>query len=218
MAFIEKLHTLQEFLQKLTWGKIAQLVILFFVISSAWIIYESRNDITTFIQNKTHPDRYTPLTKRLSKATTNDLDNIVTKISIISAIDISFMDFKTNTRYVVYLATDNKSLKDIYNKYDLTNLAQPLFTNNDEYNRRIINLINGEFICSVYSAKVGDVDMPESSQYISTVCSNGIPPYYGKIIGTISILLKREPTMEEIDELRVLIKNLSIMIYNRDLK
>jgi hypothetical protein len=216
-TFIEQLGLLQRFLEKLTWTKIIQMTVLFFVMFSAWIVFQARNDIALGIKNYRFDKYATPL-HQLSKKTSEELEKTVTQKDIVNSISVEVIDFRTNTKYVSYLFTNVKDLKDIYAKYDFQTSEQPLFTNNANQNKIIINLINGEFICTKYSTTANGISMPESKDYISTVCSNSIPPYYGKIVGIVSIYLKRDPTPEEVDQIRILTRNLSIMIYDKELK
>jgi hypothetical protein len=129
------------------------------------------------------------------------------------------VDFQKNTKtYVYYYIKDPRVLK-IYQTYvNAASTETPLFNNDDTNNKRIIELINGEFICTPFDFKYILSVIPEVSQYVSTVCSNGIPPYYGKFMGLVSIYTKRPPTQTEIDQIRVIINKLSSSIYTRDIK
>ncbi len=215
-GFIGNLKILQQFLTKLSWGKIAQLFVLFLVLLSGWITFQTRDDITRFVSTG-HFERTMPL-RTLSKKTTDELDLTVSKIDVIVGIVINSIDFKTNTRHVVYMSTTNPDLKRILSNHPNVMLDQPLFTNNADQNKRIISLINGDFVCGKYILTAGSMEMPETRPFIDTVCANSIPPYYGKIVGTISIFVKKEPSNEEIDQIRVLSKGLSATIYNNELK
>lgn len=217
LDLIPNLQSLHRFLLRLTWTKILQLIILFLVISVAWLAYEIQDDIIKYIQN-TYTDRYTVSLKHLSPKTVKLLNETLSKTDIISAISVSLIDFRTNTTYAVYLSANSKELRDVYIRYDIENVEQPLFTNNPEHNKKIIDIINGEFDCNKYSMTNSAINMPETKAFITTECTNGIPPYYGKTIGIISIFLKREPKPEEIDQIRIIIKNLSLIIYERELR
>ena len=82
----------------------------------------------------------------------------------------------------------------------------------------MIDLINGEFVCSPFTDTIGSKIIPELAKHIHTVCANGIPPYYGKFLGIVSIYTKRAPLPEEQDQIRSIAKNLSSMIYDNNFK
>lgn len=216
LGFLYKLSLLGQFLSKLSWEKIAQIAVFFLVLFSAWLAYVTRDDISRMLIAGKY-EKTVPLQK-LSKRTIEELDSTINKFDAISAISINSIDFRTNTRQIVYFSTNNRNLREIYNRYEVEGIIHPLFGNNTEINKRIIELINGEFICSKYIPILGGISVPESKEYIDTVCSSSIPPYYGKIVGTINIYLKREPSKEEIDQVRFLSKSLSAFVYSKELK
>jgi len=214
-GLVSKLNTLKAFMASLTWMKIAQLVVLFLVMALAWITYETREDLVRYIFSQ--QEHNIPL-KKLSAKTTEELKAAIGKNDLVVAVAVNVINFKTNSRYVIFSYSPDKDLTNVYNRYNMENLEQPLFTNNPEHNKRIIELINGEFVCHKYINTIGSVDLPDTRNYIDTVCANGVPPYYGKIIGVVSIFTKREPIPEEVDQIRVLTRNLAILIYDKELK
>lgn len=162
-----------------------------------------------------------PSVTTLTYNTQSQLNHIVEFYPHISAITVTMVDFRKNERYVIHASVYNPMLKDLAIRKGIGTYppqAQPLFTNNNAYNKRLIELINGNFICRPYLETPGISDVPGSEKYISTVCSKGIPPHYGKFVGIISIFLSKEPNSLEVDQLRTLLNTLSSTIHDRDLQ
>jgi hypothetical protein len=99
----------------------------------------------------------------------------------------------------------------------------PLFNSDPINNVRMSKLINGEFICDPFKDTIAYKLAPATNKsvvtnIVSTVCANGIPPTYGRFTGIVSVYLKTVPTQEENDRIRTLSRDLSLGIYERDLK
>jgi hypothetical protein len=212
------LTTVQHFLKVLTWKKIAQVTVFLFVISLAWATYETRQSIYNFV-NQSKIESHTPESIKLSKKTIKEINSAVDKSDLIVGIQITIVDFQKNIRSTIYTYTDDNNILGIYQRYEDSGLSDlPIFSNDVIDNRRMVDLINGEFICTPFTSTIDNKLIPEASKYISTICANGIPPYYGKFMGMVSVFTKRPPTSEEVDQIRTLTKDLSMMVYDNDFK
>jgi hypothetical protein len=162
---------------------------------------------------------YTPLNHHLSKHVTDQIDSAVGRSELIVGIQITFVDFQRNVRVVAYSNIDNPQLKELYNKFSINSISDvPLFNEDEKNNRRLVELINGEFVCYPFKDTLAGKLVPEAERHISVLCANGIPPRYSKFTGIVSIYLSREPTIEELDQVRTLSKMLGTEVYDHDLK
>lgn len=217
-SFLSKLSALTGLLKTLSWLKIAQLVTLIFVLFLGWSTYELRENIYSYI---TQPrlTQHAPTTVKLSKKTTNTIVSSVNKSDLIVGIQVTIVDFQKNTRTVILTHSDDRNILEVYEAYkDKGTLDFPVFNTDVTNNKRMIDLINGEFVCSPFTDTIGSKIIPELAKHIHTVCANGIPPYYGKFLGIVSIYTKRAPLPEEQDQIRSIAKNLSSMIYDNNFK
>lgn len=207
----------QKLLNSLTWEKILQLVVFLLVVGSAWATFENRQSIYNFVNRKkiAHAPVY-----KISSTTAKELTSSVDRSSLIVGIQVLIVDFQKNIRTVVYTYTDDKSLFDLYLNFSQSNVTQdiPLFTNDVSNNKRIVDLINGEFVCGEYTDSPGARYLPESKTYIRALCSNGIPPFYGKFTGIVTVYLKQMPTDDEVTQLRSLTTKWSALIFENDVK
>lgn len=216
---LSKIEQIKNFLGVLSWEKILQVTTLIIILIISWATFENRESIYNFVnQKKLSTSRQKNI--YLSKKTTDEIDSSVTRSSIIIGVQVVVVDFQSNTRTVVYTYTDNRELMHAYNRYAATNITQeiPLFNSDTANNNRMIALINGEFLCNDFNGSIGAKYAPETVDYIHTICSNGIPPFYGKFTGIISVYLGKKPTAEEVDQVKTLSKKLSSIIYENDLK
>jgi hypothetical protein len=213
----EKLASIQKFLDILTWTKIAQLVVFLLIVALAWATYESRNSIYNYItrskiSNNSHP-------VKLSRSSTEEIIKSVGKSQLIVGIQVFVVDFQRNAREVIFTTSDVPELKLIYENFEKSNIFEfPLFNADIANNKRLVSLINGEFACNPFKETIGYKILPEASKHIEYVCAVGIPPFYGKFSGIVSIYLNRQPTVEEVDQIRNLSKNISSLIYEKDFR
>jgi len=208
------LTSVKALLNTLTWKKIAQVFVFVIVVSLTWAAYETRDAIYKYIiSGKT--DKSATVIHALSTKTIKEIDQLVNRSGLIIGIQVSVVDFQRNVRYIIYVHTDVAELRELTAKsiHDST-IELPLFSNNAVNNRRLVDLINGEFTCNKYTDTMGPVLIPNSEKYVDTICSNGIPPFYGKFIGIVSVYTSKSPTDEETAQIRALLKNLSNAIYD----
>jgi hypothetical protein len=215
---IDKLSVVQSFLKALSWQKIAQLTVFFFLVGLAWATYENRQLIYNFA-SQPRLSRHTPTIATLSKTTTDEIDVIVKKSVLIVGIQVILVDFQRNTRHALYSSIDNVELKATYEAYAQGSFGEMSLFNNDLLNnRRLVDLINGDFVCTPFADTAGAKILPAATKYINTTCSVGIPPFYGKFTGIVHVYTSRQPTPEEVDQIRTMSKNLSSNIFDRDLR
>ena len=212
------LTLIQAFLKILTWTKLFQLTMFFVIVGLAFALYETRS---IFIEYTKHQriGHYDSPTQVIGKTSKDEIDQIVTHSDLIVSVIISTVDFQKNTRHIIYKSSDDSNLRKIYENEDkkLSNDV-PLFNNDTINNGRMVDLINGEFTCYPYNNSIDALLIPTTIPYADTVCSNGIPPFYGMFSGVVSVVTKRAPTATEVAQLREVTRNLASKIYERDIK
>jgi GAF domain-containing protein len=205
-------------MSKLTWKKIFQLVILLSVILLAWSIFDNREYLYTSLNGPMLP-QFSSSNQKLSKHVTDQINAAVMRSELIVGIQVTLVDFQRNVRIIAYTSIDNPQLKELYNRYSSSAIAEvPLFDDDEKNNKRLVNLINGDFVCNTFKETIVAKLVPEGEKYVHTICANGIPPRYSKFAGIIGVYLSREPTPEEVDQIRTLARQLSSEIYDHDLR
>lgn len=155
---------------------------------------------------------------QLNKVSASEIDQLVSRVELISAIQVSIFEFQQNRREIIYTSIDSKELTDIYTQGSSIRIPySPIFTNNNSDNQYIISLIYGDFVCRPFDRDSGFDLVPEAEFYVSTVCSVSFPPDFGKFVGVISIYTDKIPTEKEAAQLRILAKDLSRVIHGRPL-
>lgn len=219
-AFEDSLEKIQLLINSLTWKKIAMFSVLMTVIGFSVAVFENRNAVYNFASPLWVKADIPLHNKRLSAGTISQIDAIVRKSDLIVGIQVVLVDFQRNTRTVVYTSIDDLGLKNIYMNFEKarTPVEIPLFTADIINNKRMVDLVNGEFICNDYKETIAAMIVPESIKYISTVCAGPVPPYYGRFSGILSVYLNREPTKIEIDQVRNISTSLGLVVFNNDIK
>lgn len=217
LSLIDKLPIVQKFIHSLSWKNIAQLALFLFVIAVAYATYDNKDSIYNFVnQDKLQNIR---LISKLSTETQLEIDAAVNRSDLIVAVHVSLVDFQKNLRTPIYVFTDAPELVTIYKKYDSSTIPAefPVFNSDQNNNKMMVDLINGQLACIDFKDTTAGKYMPEAAEFSPTVCSTGIPPFYGRFTGIVAVHLKRSPTIEEIDQIRSFAKKVAATIYDRDI-
>lgn len=145
------------------------------------------------------------LTKRKVK-------KIVDDDSSIQGIVILASDIRMNSRTSMFSYEKNEGMT----TEKFTQARKPLFTKNEENNRQIVKLLNGEFTCGPHKQTI--LSQPLQSIEIKSVfvCRASLPPYYGHFAGFITVFLNIDPDIEKQVQLKSDIEALATEIYFRD--
>jgi hypothetical protein len=216
-ALDDKIESIQTLLSSLTWGRIAMLATFLVVVGFSYAMFDNRFAVYEYIGNvKTIPPAKSI---KISKETRDAIDGVVAGSELINAIQITLVDFQRNTRTIVFTKIDDPRLAELYKKFeDRSPTELPLFNTDIINNQRLVNLVNGDFICNPYKDTIGAKLIPETTQYIHTVCAGPVPPFYGRFSGIISIYLTKQPSPVESEQIKVLSRNLGLSIYNNDFR
>lgn len=205
-------------LKILTWQKIVQATILVVILGISYGFWENRVTIYNSLRVGARVEVEQPIVIVLSESTTRVLDESLQKTKgMISGIQVINVDFKKNTRSTAFFISSDpilrKELEDFMAR-KVTDTA--LFNSSEVNNQKIINLINGEFICNEFKDTVAGKIIPRAQDTISVVCSISIPPYYGRFSGYLNLYLSKKPSPEEISIIRQIARDLSLRIYETD--
>lgn len=215
---LNTLAAIRNLLITLTWKKIIQVFVSVLIIIFSYILYQSRLLSYNYLIDKTSSSTTAP-TVKLSSKTQEEIKQVVNGSSLIVGIHVTVVDFQKNTKSYVYYYINDQTALTLYHIYEQSfPTSSPLFSNDVESNKRLIQLLNGEFICTPFADTPLATAIPGANKYISTLCSNGIPPFFGKFTGVISLYTRQPPTPIEVDQIRAILTNLSATIYIRDFK
>lgn len=207
------------FLKVLTWKKIVQGTIVLLIIGTAYGFWENRIIIYNSLRIGVRVETEEPLIVNISSGTKNVIDTTLAKAKgFIAGIEIVNVDFKKNSRTTAYSSYIDDNLKKAVDKFSETRISSvPLFTEREVSNQKVIDLINGEFICQSYADTVVSTLIPKGAETVETVCAISIPPYYGRFSGYMNIYINRKLSGDDILYVRQLARDLSIRIYETDI-
>lgn len=213
MGFLSKLVTAITLKKVLIWTIAGILLVV------GYTAYEHRSDLfdaTVIGRNAPTPGNPVGTVFSVGEPTKKKIAEYVKADKDIVAFTVLAVDIRLNLRNQVYFYADPT----IVNPPTLQPLAAiqrlPLFTKNEENNRQMIKLINGEFTCSPYSQTLLAGLAPAVNQDIVTVCRASLPPYYGHFSGYVSIMLTNDPDVEQQLRLKQYVESLATEIYFRD--
>lgn len=207
-----------DFFKALTWTKIAQLFVLFLLLAFAWLAWQFRGDMYTSLKMESLSDVDKNLVIEVSDNSKRRIENLLQRRpDLIGAIQIVNVNFKKNTRSSAYFSATEPIIRQSETEYRNSQVsATPLFNDNEVNNQRLVDLVNGNYICTPFKETLGAKIYPKASDTITTICSLGIPPYYGKFTGYMNIYLRHKPDKDDYDMVRMMAREISNEIYNND--
>lgn len=180
--------------------------------------YEHRAELfqsaTHLTGNDTPSVNLVGATFKVSEATKEKVKDFVASNKDFVAMGISAADLRLNQRTTIYffsLEAGNGSPQVTRN---LDRLA--FFTNDDENNRQMIKMINGEFHCVPYANTILAKSRPEINRNVSSICRASLPPYYGHFAGFITLYTKHDPSVDQLVELKNSMETFATEIYFKD--
>ena len=132
---------------------------------------------------------------------------------LIVGLQVTQANFQRNTRHIIYTSIDDDDLKKIYDIFVKSIIGDlPLFNGDSSNDDRLSKIMNGEIVCLPFAETLPAKLAPAATKRVNTICASSIPPGYGRMTGILTIYLKSKPTDIEIDQLRVLSRNVSILL------
>lgn len=197
-----------SFLRELSWRRIAYLIVILLLAAVSVIFWINREYIAGSLRPQMMSTEVPPLSvtdagKEEIRLVLNRLPYIVNAISVVRA------DMGQNTRRVIYFASNDSEIQRQNDEFMRMHFTPdiPLFNEDEENNKRLIRLINGETVCVEFSKS-------NAAKYMHGIdvkytCATGIPPYYGKFRGTVLAFIRIIPDAEEQARIRILLRDLS---------
>ncbi len=214
-----RLNSIKDLINSLSWQKIFQALVLILILLGGWGFWENRITIYNSIKVGARVETDDPLVINVSSTTKAQFNLALEKSKdLVAGLQIISVNFKRNNRSTSYFAFNDRDLKLAYEHFAETRIAEtPLFTDSVINNQRIINLINGDFVCYDYKDTPAFKLYAQSLKNVTTVCSISIPPYYGRFTGYLNIYLTRKPENEEFVLVKQLARDMALRVYETDI-
>ena len=212
LNFDSKLSAFKALIDVLTWKKIFQIFLLFLVLGIGFAAYENTESLTNFFNTKKISEQNVI---RLSRSTVTQLDKLISDSGTIMGMHIATVDFRNNTRTVVYGKFNHPDLDKIHLAYQERDIDVkiPLFNDDAMNNNRIVSLINGEFVCYTFKDSIAFKLAPDALSYVTSTCSLSIPPFYGKFSGIVTVYINKDLSPVELGQMRSFLQRISIIVY-----
>lgn len=212
-SFVSKLVTAITFKKVLLWSLAGVLLVI------AYTAYERRADLfeaTSFGQSTMSPGNPVGTIFVVGDTSKKKIEAFVKGEKNVVGFAVVSADVRLNVRNMVFFLAD-PTVSNPALLAPLSSIAHlPLFTKNEDNNRQMIKLINGEFTCAAYNTTLLSNVAPTSAREIVTICRASLPPYYGHFSGFVTVLLNTDPDIEELLRLKNGIEALATEIYFRD--
>jgi hypothetical protein len=212
-----KVDQITNLFKVLGWAKLVQFTVLILIIGTTYALWENRSVVYNSIRVGARVETSESLIINLSDRSRILVDTASSRARyLIAGIQVVNVDFKKNSRSTAYISINDQSLKNAFNRFEENYFGPvPLFSEKESNNQKLINLINGEFVCEDFVGTYASTSLLGVST-VPTLCSISIPPYYGRFSGYMNIYLLKVPTVDEVILVRQIARDLSLKIYEID--
>ena len=139
-------------------------------------------------------------------------------LKYVSAVQMVSVDFGANERYSTYFRSSLPVVQAAWDDYQSKKTRNPpLFSADEQANQRLVNIINGKFTCERVEFTSIPKLVPGAVSVTDSLCSISIPPGYGEFVGFINFWVSRPLTQQDIEELELRMKNVSLKMFQRDI-
>lgn len=209
---MDKLQAFANLIKSLSWVKIAELSVLLILLSLGLAFYENRQAVYDSVGANSLSEHAPNI--KISERSSKEMTELVNRSPVILGLQVIEVDFVKNSRRTVFVNIDDQILNKAFETYFKTKLTDaPAITLIEHDNKRLVRLVNGEFVCLPYKDTIGQV-LVGGGDSIGAVCSLAVPPIYGKFRGYITAFLSKTATISEQQQIKIALQNLSMNIYN----
>jgi hypothetical protein len=211
----EKVFTfIEEMIDALTFRRIALITILTTLTIILVSIFENRTALFALMYKSTISEK--TISWVVSKETQDDLRSIVDRYPLVSMAILSEVNLKKNRRTVKHIYSEDKSVSLESKLLPLRTFSSALFDYDAKNTEQMISMLSNDFSCVQTSETTAQRITPELTKDFPVTCRLAIPPFFGELIGYVSLMLQREPTQDEKDSLRIEMNRFAIETYLRD--
>ena len=208
-AFISKVVRTISLNRIMVWAVTALIFI------TAFTIYENNDTVLSYFTKQTvvkHGDE----SFSVGIETQNEVQALVAGDRRIVGVSIMSADLRLNEAKTVYFFGDSAELNNTKIRAEYSSSRLPMFTGNEDNNKDIIKLINGEFTCVPFEKTLQAKIYPELSTVVRAMCMSSIPSYYGYFSGFVVAYISEPPSDERQLQYKLFIEKLANDVYFRD--
>ena len=207
-----------DFLRTLTWKRYGISTIAVITGIVGYTLFENRQKVYDKMQPQLYAEDY-PLTAPgpVGKKILAELASKYPEIAIITIVDA---DPVRNQRIPVFRLFLDKDLEDIVKRVvgESTDKGNgPLFSSDEESNKQVIAIMNGEFACT--PGMIGEFVklFPESKSIVKHSCRIPLPPAFNRATGWISLHFREWPVGRGYDSIKYDALSASLAYFNAEI-
>lgn len=149
----------------------------------------------------------------ISQKTKDYIEKIVNRTANIVALRITSVDFPKNIRVETYTSISDTAVELLYSNYIENKLADiPVFGDDPQSTKRVLQLINGDFICVDVTDTLAYKLVPKIAEHTYTVCALGISVYSTEMSGIITLFLEVPPYSLEQEHLFLFAREVAFLV------
>lgn len=203
----------QDLADKLTFKRILTILLAGILVTCTTLFYENRDTIFSAAYEKVTGEEKVPGVWAPGDQTKVELSDLMKRSPLIAAVVLTHVDLQKNRRKPLWWKIDDTEADTISEKTERS-LPRPVFDYDPKNTQQMVAVLNNEFVCSRTADTVFRFNWPV--ERMPVVCRIAIPPFYGRMVGMLSVVLKKQPTKYELDQIRTEASRLAVDIYLRD--
>ena len=212
------LELIAPLLDKLSWSKVAMVLVLVIIGIGGTALWENRQ---TIYEAAPRPDRFAGRNMTVLSDTSKEaVSQFLKKHSEVQFMTVLNMDFQKNLRTPIYRAFANPKIEAIVRGYEVegrTGVTPIFLTDAVANNNQMVSLINGEFSCSPFADGQLARIMPDLKPMITLSCRVPIPPSWSTgTMGYIVVHLSQPTDRGTLEYLKLELMALSMFIFSSD--
>ena len=216
MSKEELVAFLNDVIDALSWRRFALLTLLSSLTIALLIVLENRTTIMNRVLGTT-PVEYLQEQWEVSDITRTEMSKLL-EHPLIGGVLLSEVNLKKNRRYIKLWEVDDAEFRQATTSAISNQLPEAFFDTDVKNNEQMLSVLSNTFACTPTKETAFVRFFPIIYVKYPTVCRLAVPPFTGEFAGIITIFLSKNPAPSEIDSLKIVISQISLEMYLRDIQ
>jgi hypothetical protein len=215
---LELLQALQDLTDKLTWHRVLIAIVTGISTLLLYTCYEYHSAIVQSIvgyAQKRNDRQFTDWT--VSAPSAQQLRALSERNPLVHLVMVEKIDLQHNRRIPKFWSIGSTSEQDKFTNIVNAQLPGVAFDDDAQNVQQLIGILNNEFVCTPYEKSPLWHITSELKKSAPYVCSIAVPPFYGRMLGVLTLGLRAEPSKTEYAAIRSEAMRLAVELYLYDI-
>lgn len=206
---------LEDMIDALTIRRAALLAILATMSILLTAAFENRTALFALVYKSAAPT--TAVTWTLGEESKSQLTSLVANNGIVGMVVITDVDLRKNRRSTKFFYIEDPVFRLNASAQISKLLPTAIFDFDAKNTEQMVAMLNNEFKCVPTADTINARFFSEHVKDYPVTCRIAVPPFFGELAGYMTVLLRKGPSEQEYDSLKLELNRLAIEIYLRDI-